>query len=70
VVGVEYTGGGHGHLLALSGNPAGPKTRWCVPHSDGADVFGDRRSGNGTLGFFAPSDPTRREKLSKVGLPL
>ena len=66
LVGVEYTGGGRGHLLGFVG--AIPRAQDAlVRAASEALTFSGIDAGAMDVGFFAPSDPTV-EKLSKVGL--
>ena len=66
LVGVEYTGGGCGHLLGFVG--AIPRAQDAlVRAASEALTFSGIDAGAMDVGFFAPSDPTV-EKLSKVGL--
>lgn len=66
LVGVEYQGGGRGHLLGFVG--AIPRAHDAlVRAASEALTFSGIEAGAMDVGFFAPSDPTV-EKLSKVGL--
>jgi hypothetical protein len=66
LVGVEYQGGGRGHLLAFVG--AIPRAQDAlVRAASEALTFSGIEAGAMDVGFFAPTDPTV-EKLSKVGL--
>ena len=66
LVGVEYPGGGKGHLLAFIG--AIPRAQDAlVRAASEALTFSGIEAGAMDVGFFAPSDPTV-EKLAKVGL--
>ena len=66
LVGVEYTGGGRGHLLGFVG--AIPRAQDALVRATSeALTFSGIDAGAMDVGFFAPSDPTV-EKLSKVGL--
>lgn len=66
LVGVEYQGGGRGHLLAFVG--AIPRAHDAlVRAASEALTFSGIEAGAMDVGFFAPSDPTV-DKLSKVGL--
>ncbi len=66
LVGVEYQGGGRGHLLGFVG--AIPRAQDAlVRAASEALTFSGIEAGAMDVGFFAPTDPTV-EKLSKVGL--
>lgn len=66
LVGVEYTGGGRGHLLAFVG--AIPRAQDAlVRAASEALTFSGIEAGAMDVGFFAPDDPTV-PKLAKVGL--
>lgn len=66
LVGVEYEGGGRGHLLGFVG--AIPRAQDAlVRAASEALTFSGIEAGAMDVGFFAPSDPTV-DKLSKVGL--
>ncbi len=66
LVGVEYEGGGRGHMLGFVG--AIPRAQDAlVRAASEALTFSGIEAGAMDVGFFAPSDPTV-EKLSKVGL--
>lgn len=66
LVGVEYQGGGRGHLLAFVG--AIPRAQDAlVRAASEALTFSGIEAGAMDVGFFEPSDPTV-DKLSKVGL--
>ncbi len=66
LVGVEYQGGGRGHLLGFVG--AIPRAQDAlVRAASEALTFSGIEAGAMDVGFFEPSDPTV-EKLSKVGL--
>ena len=66
LVGVEYHGGGRGHLLAFIG--AIPRAQDAlVRAASEALTFSGVEAGAMDVGFFAPTDPTV-EKLAKVGL--
>lgn len=66
LVGVEYAGGGRGHMLGFVG--AIPRAQDAlVRAASEALTFSGIEAGAMDVGFFTPSDPTV-EKLSKVGL--
>jgi hypothetical protein len=66
LVGVEYEGGGAGHLLGFVG--AIPRAQDAlVRAASEALTFSGIEAGAMDVGFFAPSDPTVA-KLAKVGL--
>ncbi|MBV48010.1 MAG: SseB family protein [Sulfitobacter sp.] len=66
LVGVEYTGGGRGHMLGFVG--AIPRAQDAlVRAASEALTFSGIEAGAMDVGFFEPSDPTVA-KLSKVGL--
>lgn len=66
LVGVEYRGGGRGHLLAFIG--AIPRAQDAlVRAASEALTFSGVDAGAMDVGFFQPDDPTV-EKLAKVGL--
>ena len=66
LVGVEYTGGGRGHLLAFIG--AIPRAQDAlVRAASEALTFSGIEAGAMDVGFFEPGDPTVA-KLAKVGL--
>lgn len=66
LVGVEYSGGGRGHLLAFVG--AIPRAQDAlVRAASEALTFSGIEAGAMDVGFFGPGDPTV-EKLAKVGL--
>lgn len=66
LVGVEYQGGGRGHLLAFIG--AIPRAQDAlVRAASEALTFSGIEAGAMDVGFFGPADPTV-EKLARVGL--
>ncbi|SFD48873.1 SseB protein N-terminal domain-containing protein [Sulfitobacter brevis] len=66
LVGVEYAGGGRGHLLGFVG--AIPRAQDAlVRAASEALTFSGIEAGAMDIGFFAPNDPTVA-KLGKVGL--
>ncbi|MGB3245179.1 MAG: SseB family protein [Sulfitobacter sp.] len=66
LVGVEYTGGGRGHLLGFVG--AIPRAQDAlVRAASEALTFSGVEAGAMDVGFFGPNDPVV-EKLAKVGL--